>query len=509
MSATTATRDPTADVGPPPQDLEIEEALVGGMLLPGAPTAEVRALVSASDLYRPAYGNAFAAICDLADRAAPIDALLVGRELGLDNAGVGELIAATAAAPAPSSLPTYARIVAEKAKDRRTLALLVELEKATREGRRSEVLPGAIQSLGELSSSRTELLIEDAADVMARVSSAGEVHWLASPVWPADAYGVLAAEKKVGKTWLALDLAVAVASGGAWLGAYPVETPGPVLVFLGEGGERKMVRRLQAICAAKGVRLAELRIRLCHRAPSLASSDHLEEIRREVRRTAPALVIVDPLYLSATGAKSADLYAMGAVLAGIQSVCQEAGAALLIVTHWNKTGEGHGAHRMTGAGPAEWGRVLVSVGKEHLATEKDRSTVATLRLTFEGDEIPETELRLCRRIWADNPDDLASALHYELEVLTGPEAEGEAKEMRPADRRVLAVLRAADDWLDVKEIGDRLAADESGFAPLKTRTIQASCKALVGAGYARAAGMGPTAHKWRAQLPEIEAENAF
>ena len=32
--------------------------------------------------------------------------------------------------------------------------------------------------------------------------------WLIRGLWPADAYGIIAAESKAGKTWLALDLAV-------------------------------------------------------------------------------------------------------------------------------------------------------------------------------------------------------------------------------------------------------------------------------------------------------------
>lgn len=68
----------------------------------------------------------------------------------------------------------------------------------------------------------------------------------------------------------------------------------------------------------------------------------------------------------------------------MQLVCQSARCALVIVHHWNKTGEGKGAKRMSGAGPGEWGRVLVSVAVR-------------------------------RRVWSDDPADLSSKLHYDLE----------------------------------------------------------------------------------------------
>lgn len=352
------------------------------------------------------------------------------------------------------------------------------------------------------------LRIEWLAAVAERVDSAPPTPWLARPVWPGDAYGVLGAEKKAGKTWLILDMAVAVASGGRWLGTYPCEKSGTVLVFLGEGGERKMLRRMRAVAAAQGTKAEGLPIRVCHRVPGLSNVQHLAEMAAEVRRHRPVLLVVDPLYIAAAGAKGSDLYSMASVLAGVQALCQAGGAALILVTHWNKGGEGHGSHRMTGVGPAEWGRVLVSVGVEHRSTAADRSTTATLRVTFEGDEIPESELRLRRHIWADDPDDLASPLHYELETLTGePEPSG-GSGLRPAERRVLAVLRGSGQWLDIRQIGDRLAGDDTGLAPLKARTIQAAAKVLVERDFARSQGEPGCALRWCAD-PLTEAKNGL
>ncbi|MFN2555683.1 MAG: AAA family ATPase [Nitriliruptorales bacterium] len=155
-----------------------------------------------------------------------------------------------------------------------------------------------------------------------------------SPVWPADAYGVVAAEDKAGKTWASLDAAVSVASGSRWMGEYVCAKPGAVLGFLGEGGERKMVRRLRAIGEARGVVTEYLPIRLCFRVPHLTSEDHVAAIGAELGEYPARLVIVDPLYLAARGARGSDLYEMGAHLERVQHVVQEAGAALVIVCHW-------------------------------------------------------------------------------------------------------------------------------------------------------------------------------
>jgi 5S rRNA maturation endonuclease (ribonuclease M5) len=340
------------------------------------------------------------------------------------------------------------------------------------------------------------LEIIGAAELVRRVRSRPPVGWLIQPVWPADAYGVLAAEQKAGKTWANLDLVVSVASGTAWMGMYPVQRPGQVLVFLGEGGERKMLRRLEAICAQKGVCFEDLPIRLCFRVPHLTSGDHIERMRMELEAHPPVLVVVDPLYLAARGAKGSQLYEMGEHLETVQQVAQAHDAALLIVHHWNKTGEGKGAKRMTGVGPGEWGRVLISVSVRSKTTDKaTRATQAVLDWEFEGDEIPEMETRTMRRVWSDDPDDLNSAMHYEItEVDMDDEEEGDPDGYSPSVRRVLDLLR--DDWMTVQHIGDLTA--ESG-RPLKKRTIQMALKTLHEDGKAQPFGTAGEAYRWRRQ----------
>ena len=221
--------------------------------------------------------------------------------------------------------------------------------------------PGAVGPNGKPDASAVlnSLAFHDLREVLRSIVDAPPARYLARPLIPSDAYGVLAAAWKAGKTWIALDLAVAVSGAKAWLGAYAIELPGPVLLLLGEGGPRKMVRRLKAIADHYDLELAELPLRLCFRAPHLASFDHLEQVGREIDATRPVLVVLDPLYLAARGAQGSQLYDVGAHLEAIQSLCQRHRAALLIVHHHNR-GEGRGAVRMSGAGPAEWGRFLIS-----------------------------------------------------------------------------------------------------------------------------------------------------
>lgn len=371
-------------------------------------------------------------------------------------------------------------------------------EEPGHEGPMPDALPGDLRfhSIGEV------------LDQLAQAPAPG---FLARPVWPSDAYGIVAATMKAGKTWLISDLAVAVASGGSWLGRFPIERSGPVLLFLGEGGPRKMLRRLAAVAEHQGKVLRDQPIRLCFRVPHLTRSEHLEQMRAEIEATRPTLVVLDPLYLAARGANGSQLYEMGALLEAVQLMCQAAGAALVVVHHHNRR-EGSGVSRISGAGPAEWGRVLLTAEVKASRTEPvTGESSVTLDLDFLGDEIPEMRLRIRRRVRAVDPDDLGSPLIYAVDVLDRePDDDGD-DDMRPAHRRVLAVLSGSGgEWLDRRQIGDKLAVDGTGLAPLKARTIQDATRFLADRGLIEAARDATgSAFRWRVGQTPGEGKNGL
>jgi hypothetical protein len=270
-----------------------------------------------------------------------------------------------------------------------------------------------------LAEAEAQATTTDVVDLAELVDRAGPIGWLVEGLWPADAYGAIAAKDKAGKTWVATDLAVSVATGTPWLGRFTCE-PGPVIAYAGEGGARNIVRRIRAVAEHKGVPFGSLggRLFVSEVAPRFRNAKALEQMETEVRLHGPRLVIVDPLYLAAAGGKGSDLYAMGEVLSGPQRVCQENGAALVVTHHWNKTGTGTGVDRMTGVGPTAWGRVLGSGAVSSARMEDDRSTVE-VEWEFVGSEISGCEFTMTRTVWAEDPSDLTSPLHYEVEVVTG------------------------------------------------------------------------------------------
>jgi CRP-like cAMP-binding protein len=135
---------------------------------------------------------------------------------------------------------------------------------------------------------------------------------------------------------------------------------------------------------------------------------------------------------------------MGVVLETVQHLCDDAGAALWIVTHQNRK-QGQGVGRILGAGPAEWGRVLLTAEVKARHTDPvSKATSVLTELSAIGGEIPDATFRVRRRIWADDPDDLESPLHVETTVTEVDEADAQpaADTLTPAAVKLLEAARS-------------------------------------------------------------------
>ena len=316
------------------------------------------------------------------------------------------------------------------------------------------------------------------AEMCAKVDAQGPRKYLIRGIWPASAYGVHAAEMKAQKTWNMDDLAISVSSGTPWLNHYPIDDPGPVVLFAGEGGEGAIVRRLRAICESRGLRAEDLPITVCARAPHLKDDDHMALFEEAVDQIRPTLVILDPLYLSAVGAKGGDLYGMGELLERGQLICDAAGAALVVVTHFNR-GNRSGAERISGAGPAEWGRVLIGADVKSRHTDPvTKATTVVAVLDVIGGEVPDQAWRIKRVIVADDPDSLDSPLRYSVEVLS--EEEAAEDDMPPARRKLLEAVHAiGENGATNRELVDWIA-DKYGHGLYRT-TVSRELNALLAA----------------------------
>jgi len=128
------------------------------------------------------------------------------------------------------------------------------------------------------------------------IDSASLTQWLVQGLWSDQAVGILGGEPKCYKSFLALDLAVSVASGAPCLRRFVVRRTGPVLLFPAEDSLAVVRRRLEGICSAAGVDFQALPVEIIT-APTLrldAPTDR-ERLSNTVPARQPRLLILDPL----------------------------------------------------------------------------------------------------------------------------------------------------------------------------------------------------------------------
>jgi hypothetical protein len=160
--------------------------------------------------------------------------------------------------------------------------------------------------------------------------------WLIEYLWTHQAVGVIGGYPKSGKTWLALEIAVSVAAGSPCLGAFPVHTPGPVLLYAAEDSAADLRARLETISRVRGVSFEQLDVRVITadslRLDRLEDQDRLEATLALHR---PALLILDPLVR--VHAIDENLAGQVAALLGyLRSLQRTNGAAIALVHHVRK-----------------------------------------------------------------------------------------------------------------------------------------------------------------------------
>jgi hypothetical protein len=174
-----------------------------------------------------------------------------------------------------------------------------------------------------------------------RLAERAEEHrWLVSGLWSEQAVGIVGGEPKCCKSFLALDLAVAVASGMPCLRRFSVSRAGRVLLFAAEDALHIVRRRLEGIAAAAGVALTNCDIQVITTPVLRLDLDaDRRNLAETVARLQPRLLILDPF----VRLHRIDENASGEVaplLAFLRELQRRHGVAVLVVHHAKKGGGG-------------------------------------------------------------------------------------------------------------------------------------------------------------------------
>ncbi|MDI7267908.1 MAG: AAA family ATPase [Myxococcota bacterium] len=173
--------------------------------------------------------------------------------------------------------------------------------------------------------------------------------WLVEPLWPTEAVGLLAGAPKSCKSWLALDLAVSVATNTPCLGSLPCQAHGPVVLFAAEDAQPILRRRLEALAAVRDRTLFDLDLSIIATS-SLRLDTERDQERLDATLTAlhPVLLVLDPLIrLHALDENSSK--DVSALLSYFRRLQRDHHLALLLVHHMRKNGNGMAGDSLRGS----------------------------------------------------------------------------------------------------------------------------------------------------------------
>jgi len=196
--------------------------------------------------------------------------------------------------------------------------------------------------------------------------SSGDPDWLIESLWAYQAVGVLGGSPKSCKTFLALEMALAVATGSPCLGQFRVTTPGPVLVFAAEDDPLKVRARLHGLARARGVDFDALPVFLI-----LSEQLRLDLPRDQARLVdaiqthRPRLLVLDP-FVRLHRLQENSAQEISALLADLRALQRRFQLAVILVHHVRKTNGLASGQDLRGSGDLwAWGDSFLYLQRYH------------------------------------------------------------------------------------------------------------------------------------------------
>lgn len=229
------------------------------------------------------------------------------------------------------------------------------------------------------------------------------VPWLVEGLWMQQGVGLLCGSPKSCKTWLALELALSVASKTPVLGRYEVIDPGTVLLFAAEDAPAMVRARLAGIAQQRDLSLADLPIHLVmQRSLRLESAEDQARLQATVARYQPKLLVLDPFVRLSSIDENSSME-VSAVLAYLRALQTSHEVAVLVVHHARKSNGGSAAAGLSLRGSGDfwaWGdsNLYLSRKQEKLRLTVEHRSAATpdpIALELCSERSGGPHLRLC------------------------------------------------------------------------------------------------------------------
>ncbi|MCZ6547426.1 MAG: replicative DNA helicase [Deltaproteobacteria bacterium] len=239
----------------PPQNLEAESSVLGGILLENEAINRVLEVLTPEDFYRESHRRIFRAMIEICDRSEPVDLITLSDFLkakgDLEVVGGSAYLASLASAiPTSANIHFYARIVREKAIRRYLISAATEIATRGYEDQENvdEYLDEAEKVIFDISEKRVRgsfvmigEMIRDSIKMVERLyerkemvtgvpSGFKDLDRLTAGFQPSDLI-VIAGRPSMGKTALCLNIATHAAFGGHGVAVFSLEMAKEQLVL--------------------------------------------------------------------------------------------------------------------------------------------------------------------------------------------------------------------------------------------------------------------------------------
>ena len=174
--------------------------------------------------------------------------------------------------------------------------------------------------------------------------------WLIDSLWAASGVGILGGPPKCCKSWLALDMALSVATDTPCLDTFAVHESGPVLVYMAEDPPAQVKARLMGLCVHRGLSLDSVPLHLITvPAVRLDLPRDQQRLSETVRALAPRLLVLDP-FVRLHRIDENNAGEVSALLAYLRALQREHDLAVCVVHHARKSGGGSNGLALRGSG---------------------------------------------------------------------------------------------------------------------------------------------------------------
>ncbi|WP_371619724.1 replicative DNA helicase [Streptomyces sp. NBC_00454] len=282
----------------PPQDLDAEQSVLGGMLLSKDAIADVVEVLKGHDFYRPSHETIYQAILDLYAKGEPADPITVSAELTRRGeiskvGGAPYLHTLVQSVPTAANAEYYAEIVHERAVLRRLVAAGTKITQMgyAADGDVDEIVNSAQAEIYAVTEQRTSEdylplgdIMEGALDEIEAIGSrSGQMSGVPTGFTDLDSLTnglhpgqmiVIAARPAMGKSTLALDFARACS----------IKANLPSVIFSLEMGRNEIAMRLLS---------AEARVALHHMRSGTMTDDDWTRLARRMPDVSAAPLYID------------------------------------------------------------------------------------------------------------------------------------------------------------------------------------------------------------------------